>query len=99
MSEQKKVRFVVPPEVPNTDVDEPDVDEFERDEVHRALKSDLETQVFVCADEWLSVFTDYVGRLGNEEEAEHKELEQVTCKSDVAEETMSSYGEAREGSA
>ena len=26
-NEQKKVRFVVPPEVPNTDVDESDVDE------------------------------------------------------------------------
>ena len=37
--EEKKVRFVVPPEVPNADVDEPDVDEFERDELHRALKS------------------------------------------------------------
>ena len=88
-NEQKKVRFVVPPEVPNTDVHESDVDEkFERDELHRALKSALETQVLVCADEWLSVFSDYVGRLGNEQEAEHKKLEH-DVKRDVAEETMS----------
>jgi len=66
---------------------------------HRALRSALETQVFVCADEWLSVFTDCVGRLGNEQEAElleaeksllaDNELEQLTCESDVAEDTMS----------
>ena len=68
--EQKKVRFMVPPELPNTNFDEPDVGEFERDELHRALRSALETQVLVCADEWLSVFTDYVGRLGNEQEVE-----------------------------
>ena len=60
-----------------------------RDELHRALKSALETQVLVCADEKLSVFSEYVGRLGNEQEAKHKELEQLRCKSDVAEETMS----------
>ena len=35
--------------------------DFERDEVHRALKSALEAQVIVCSDEWLSVFSDYVG--------------------------------------
>ena len=40
-------------------------------------------------DERLSVFSDYVGRLGNEQEAEHKELEQLTCKSDFSKETMS----------
>ena len=33
-NEQKKVRFMVSPEVPHTDVDERDVDEFERDELH-----------------------------------------------------------------
>ena len=33
----------------------------ERDEVHRALKGALETQVIVCSDEWLSVFSDHVG--------------------------------------
>jgi len=60
-----------------------------RDELHRVLKSALETQVLVCADEWLSVFSDTVGRLGNEQEPEHKEPEQLTCKSDDAEETMS----------
>ena len=43
----------------------------------------------MCADEWLSVFADCVGHLGNGQEAEHKELEQLPCKSDVAEETMS----------
>ena len=43
----------------------------------------------MCADEWLSVFSDYVGRLGKEPEAEHKEPEQLTCESDVAEDTMS----------
>ena len=69
----------------------------ERDELHRALKSAHETQVLVCADEWLSVFTDYVGRLGNEQEAKlfeaeksllaDKELEQPTCENDVAVET------------
>ena len=37
-------------------------------------------------DERLNVFSDYVGRLGNEQE-EHKELEQLTCKSDFAKET------------
>ena len=37
-NEQKKVRFVVPPEVPNTNVDEPDVDEFERDEFTQSLE-------------------------------------------------------------
>ena len=63
-NEQKKVRFVVPQEVPNTDVDKPDVDDSEWGELQRALKSALETRVLVCADEWLSVFTDYVGRLG-----------------------------------
>ena len=26
----------------------------------------IETQVIVCSDEWLSIFSDYVGRLGNE---------------------------------
>jgi len=40
--------------------------DFERDELHRALKSALETQVIVCSVGWLSVFSDYVGRLGNE---------------------------------
>ena len=50
-NEQKKLRFVVPQEVPNTGVDEPDVDDSERDELHRTLKSALETQVFVYADE------------------------------------------------
>ena len=63
----------------DTDVDEPDVDkynsrqksklseaDFTRDELHRALKSALETQVLMCSDEWLCVFSDYVGRLGNE---------------------------------
>ena len=35
------------------------------------------------------LFSDYVGRLGNEQEAEHTEPEQLTCKSEVAEETMS----------
>ena len=58
-NEQKKVGFVVPREVPNTIFDEEDVDELERDEPHKALESALETQVLVCADEWLSVFTDY----------------------------------------
>ena len=86
--EQKKERFMVPQELPNTNFDEPDVGEFERDELHRALRRALETQVLVCADEWLSFFTDYVGRLGNEQEAElfeaeksllaDKELEQPT---------------------
>ena len=32
-----------------------------RDELHRALKSALETQVIVCSDAWLSAFSDYVG--------------------------------------
>ena len=31
--------------------EERDVDEFERDELHTALRSTLETQVFVCAHE------------------------------------------------
>ena len=107
-NEQKKVRFMVPPEVPHdarmsiedpANFDEPDVDELERDGLHRALRSALETQVLVCADEWLSVFTDYVGRLGKEQEAElfeaekslpaDKELEQLTCENDVAEDMMS----------
>ena len=35
--------------------------DFTRDELHRALKSALETQVLMCSDEWLSVFSDYVG--------------------------------------
>ena len=37
--------------------------DFERDELHRALKSALETQVLVCAVEWISFFffSDYVG--------------------------------------
>ena len=83
-NELKKVRFMVPPEVPRdarmsiedlANFDEPDVDELERDGLHRALRSALETQVLVCADEWLSVFTDYVGRLGNEQEAELFEAE------------------------
>ena len=39
---------------------------FTRDELHRALKSALESQVLMCSDEWLCVFSDYVGRLGNE---------------------------------
>ena len=66
-----KVRMMVPPEIPHdtriciedlveTDLDESDVDDSERDELRRALKSALETQVLVCADEWLSVFSDYV---------------------------------------
>ena len=46
--------------------------DIERDGLDRALKSALETQVIVCADQWLSVFSDYVGRLGNEQEAKHK---------------------------
>ena len=58
-NEQKKVRFMVPPEVPNArmsiedlaNFDEPDVDELERDGLHRALRNALETQVLVCADE------------------------------------------------
>ena len=107
-NEQKKVRFMVPPEVPRdarisiedlANFDEPDIDELERDGLHRALRNALKTQVLVCADEWLSVFTDYVGRLGNEQEAElfeaekslpaDKELEQLTCENDVAEDMMS----------
>ena len=35
--------------------------DFERNVLHRALQSALETQVIVCADEWLSVFSDCVG--------------------------------------
>ena len=88
----------------------------ERDELHRALKSALETQVIACSNEWLSVFSDYVGsamrpttmhaeggaerqdsvtnglrqidchlsndvgRLGNEQEAKHKEVHQAAAK-------------------
>ena len=54
-------------------------------------------------------FTDYVGRLGNEQEAElfeaeksllaDKELEQPTCESDVAKESMSAMVKLAKGSA
>ena len=42
-NERKKTRFVVPQEVPNTNFDEQDVDEFERDDLHKGLQSALET--------------------------------------------------------
>jgi len=37
----------------------------------------LKHKVIVCSDEWLSVFSDYVSRLGNEQEAKHKEVRQA----------------------
>ena len=58
--------------------------DIERDALHRALRSAFETQVLVCADEWLSVFTDYVGRLGNEQEPKHKEVHQAAAVTAVA---------------
>jgi len=58
--------------------------EFERDELDRGLKSALETQVLVCADEWLSVSSDHVDRLGNEQEAKHKEVHQAAAVTVVA---------------
>ena len=61
-----------------------DVDAFERDELDRALKSALKTHVIVCADECLSVFTSYVGRLGNEQEAKDKEAHQASAMTAVA---------------